>query len=223
MKDAIAAGLISGAIVTLSVIVFRSFWKSVVVPWFEDRVYKDARIEGKWFSLYPGDQPYRQETIVLERRGHAIRGTMICTNGADEGDSYSLSGSFRNLLLPLIYESSDRSRIDRGTITLRSTDDGRGFSGRLAAYGSQDDEVFSARVVWFRSKDRLDRTVKRMLAKRDEIERAAEKETADVKEMSGIVARLSKSHQQSEKVVSELSTHDEQLAGDNTTETEKDS
>jgi hypothetical protein len=75
------------------------FLERILVPWFEERVYKDAQIEGKWFSLYPTTEEHRQETISLTRHGHAVTGTMICTAGFDEGEQYQLSGSFRNLIL----------------------------------------------------------------------------------------------------------------------------
>jgi len=52
MNENIIAGLISGAVVTLFIIIFRSIWIKIIEPWFEDRVYKDAQIEGKWFTLY---------------------------------------------------------------------------------------------------------------------------------------------------------------------------
>ena len=46
MTENIITGLVSGLVVILFVLVFRSFWNAVIVPWFEDRVYKDVKIEG---------------------------------------------------------------------------------------------------------------------------------------------------------------------------------
>lgn len=156
MKENMIAGLFSGLLVTLLVVVFRSFWENILVPWFEDRVYKDIRIEGTWFSLYPeANDPKRQEIITLSRQGHTVTGTMTCTNGKDEGESYCLSGSFRNLILPLIYETADRSKTDRGSITLMAIHNGQRLHGKIAAYINERNAITDADVIWFRSKTDL--------------------------------------------------------------------
>ena len=63
MEANIISGLISGLVVSIFVLVFRQFWNSVIVPWFEERVYKDVHIEGKWFGLFPEDRYYKQFVI----------------------------------------------------------------------------------------------------------------------------------------------------------------
>ena len=45
MTDNIIIGLVSGLAVTLFALVFRNFWNAIIVPWFEERVYKDVKIE----------------------------------------------------------------------------------------------------------------------------------------------------------------------------------
>ena len=45
MLGNLIAGVVSGLFVTVSVFVFRIIWTSKMVPWFEERVYKDAKKE----------------------------------------------------------------------------------------------------------------------------------------------------------------------------------
>lgn len=104
MQENIVAGLVSGLVVTLFVVTFKRFWDVVIVPWFEERVYKDVKIEGKWYGLYPTTKDLSQDIIVLKRRGHFIEGKLTCTLGHDEGREFSLQGSFRNMILPLTYK-----------------------------------------------------------------------------------------------------------------------
>lgn len=146
-------GITSGLIVTLFVLVFRSFWNSVVTPWFENRVYKDARIEGKWYGIL-ADAPYfKQELITLTRSGHEISGKMICISGPDEGEEYILSGSFRNMILPLTYESSNAKKTDRGSLTLMCIRNGNRLTGKIASYSTGTDSVQAHSILWFRDKE----------------------------------------------------------------------
>ncbi len=134
MQENIISGLVSGLTVTFLVLVFRQFWHTAIIPWFEERVYKDVQIEGKWFGLYPLSRDLRQDVIVLKRHGHTITGIITCTKGGDEGDEYSVCGSFRNLLLPLTYESTDKTKTDRGSITLKCVRDGERLKGEISFY-----------------------------------------------------------------------------------------
>ena len=170
MSENIIAGLISGVLATLLVFVFRTVWTALVIPWFEERIYKDVRIEGKWYSLYPTTSDSRQEVISLERHGHAITGIIICTVGSDTGEKYHVAGSFRNMLLPLTYESADSSKTDRGTITLKSVHNGERLAGKLAFYNTIEDSIETTNIVWFRSKIALDSFISAREKNKEKIE-----------------------------------------------------
>jgi hypothetical protein len=172
------AGVIAGLVVALFVLVMRAIWQRLVIPWFEDRVYKDARIEGPWFSLYPLDVYRRQETISLSRHGHYINGTISCTNGPDAGEQYEISGSFRNMILPLIYETSDPSKTDRGTITLKLEQNARQFTGVAAAYHTHEDSIQPLVVQWFRSKKAVEDFISKLDAQKQELEQLRKQQKA---------------------------------------------
>ncbi|EJK2117039.1 hypothetical protein [Vibrio navarrensis] len=171
MFQNLVVGLVSGLVVSFIVLVVGRAWRAIVEPWFEERVYKDLHIEGKWYSLYVDTDDYRQEAINLKRHGHSISGHMICKTGADDGEEYSLCGSFRNLLLPLTYEASDKKKSDRGTITLMSTHNGERFVGEVAMYETKTDSICTGHVIWFRNKKDLEETVSYIKQHREQLQK----------------------------------------------------
>jgi hypothetical protein len=192
MYENIVTGLVSGLVVSFTVLVIGKFWRGVVEPWFEERVYKDLHLEGKWFSLYVETGDYRQEIINLKRHGHAIIGLMTCRNGADEGEEYSLCGSFRNLLLPMTYESTDKNKSDRGTITLKSSHNGQRLIGEIAMYETRSGAIDTAQVIWFRNKDELKKTVEYIKEHREKLQELRERELEVREELSEFMAEFAK-------------------------------
>jgi hypothetical protein len=171
VQESIISGLISGVTVAFLILLIRGFWNAVIVPWFEERVYKDVKIEGKWFGLYPTTTDLRQDVITLHRHGHAVTGKMICTKGGDEGEEYCITGSFRNMLLPLTYETTDNQKTDRGSITLICVRNGERLKGKIAFYHTLEDSIATGNILWFRSKDDLNRTVTQIESRKEEIEK----------------------------------------------------
>jgi len=169
MNENIIAGLISGLFVSIFVLAFRQFWNSVIVPWFEERVYKDVHIEGKWFGLLPDTTDYKQFVIALQRHGHLITGKMICITGVDEGEEYRIDGSFRNLILPLNYECCDKNKTDRGSITLKSMHNGERLVGKIAFYDTNKDGIGTSNITWFRDKNDLNKTIETIKLHEDKI------------------------------------------------------
>ncbi len=171
MLDNLTSGLISGLIVTFLVVVIRAFWIHIIIPWFEERVYKDVQIEGKWFSCYPTD-PSRLEVVSLKRHGHTVNGTIICTSGSDSGENYNVQGSFRNLILPLTYEADDRTKTDRGAITLRLVQNSQRLAGKIAFYDTPADSINSVEVIWFKEQAQRDDYIERLEKKHEERDQA---------------------------------------------------
>ncbi len=172
----LVSGVIAGLVATGCVVVFRAFWENILVPWFEERVYKDAKIEGTWYSVWPTDTHERQEVISLARRGHAVTGEVVCTHGPDEAERYDVAGSFRNLILALIYETGDRSKTDRGTITLKLFGNARRLAGKVAAYDTNRDLVEAGDVLWFRSKSDVSAFLERRAQRKDQLQEFAKRE-----------------------------------------------
>ena len=146
-------GISAGVAVAVLVYFFQKVWKRILEPWFEERVYRDAKVEGKWegrlVELCEPTGDYL-ELISLERRAHRITGTITCTGGADIAEEYALEGTFRNLLLSGTYWQKSRRSLDRGSFTLKLTENGERLEGHCAYYNTPNDCVQCSEYSWTR-------------------------------------------------------------------------
>ena len=148
--SAICLGIVSGLVSTLIIVFFRLVWMKIIFPWFENTLYHDTKIEGKWhakacFLQYTEDKgddgkPHYKVSkpveyvVELFRTGHNVTGTMMATTGADNGITYFLKGSFRNLILNATFERKDRTAIDRGAMALMLVKNGEAWQGYRTDY-----------------------------------------------------------------------------------------
>lgn len=156
----VIVSVISGVGVSFILFILNRFWKNTISPWIENKVYKDLRIEGKWFGFYPGTIDYREDVINLKRNGHHIIGKLTCINGYEKGEEYIIKGSFKNLILSLTYETLDKKKTDRGTLTLMSKNNGDRLKGKIALYDNDEDIINVGNIIWFRNEKDLEKMVK---------------------------------------------------------------
>ena len=89
------------------------------------------------------DNTKDEYTLQLRRQGHRVDGILTCVSGPDEGSAYELTGSFKNLILTATYVSQDRRALDRGTWTIKLTENGMAFEGCGAYYSPEHDFIES--------------------------------------------------------------------------------
>ena len=147
--DELVIGIVSGLVTSLMIFVFHSAYRSMIKPWIDDRVYKDAKIEGRWCITYP-EMPEVEEQATLKRTAHKVVGQINCSKGPDAGKIYNIEGSFRNLLLTLTYTSADATALDRGAFVLQLNGNGALFLGRSAYYYNGDHSIVDAVCKWDR-------------------------------------------------------------------------
>jgi hypothetical protein len=152
----ISIGVIAGLLATLLTVGFRRVWISILVPWFEELVYKDAKIEGTWYGLSPDMDTERYDVISLKRNGHHVEARMTCSSSTDSGKAYCIIGSFRNLILSATYETEDFRGLDRGAMSLMLTENGNKLVGHLAYYSDPGHAINDATVIWYRDKKEFD-------------------------------------------------------------------
>lgn len=149
----VIAGIMSGIVVTALVAAFCTFWKRIAEPYYEELIYHDARIEGRWEIRYPDATTECHETVDLKRKGHAVTGTIAVTAGKDLGKSYSFCGTFKNLNLTGEYSATNRATLDRGTFALRLTNNGSTFTGCSVFYNDDRNEMDSSACHWKKQKE----------------------------------------------------------------------
>jgi hypothetical protein len=50
LSYSLIVGVVSGVVTTILVFSFRIVWKKIIMPWYEERLYQGAKIEGVWSS-----------------------------------------------------------------------------------------------------------------------------------------------------------------------------
>lgn len=165
--DSILIGTIGGIIATVIIYIFKAIYVKIIEPWFENRVYKDSTIEGKWKAFYSINEfqdniadinnddsnpnsggNSKNETIVnLKRAGHKVFGEII--NG-DDGSIYEFSGSFRNRILTCTYRTQNKSSIDCGSLSLHLEGNGTILKGYTSYYEANEnyDGILSSVLTW---------------------------------------------------------------------------
>jgi hypothetical protein len=61
----------------LIVFVVLKYWASVVVPWYEQRVYKDMPIGGKWSAQGNELEAPFVEDVIVRQKAHRVSGDII--------------------------------------------------------------------------------------------------------------------------------------------------
>ncbi|HEV2611057.1 MAG TPA: hypothetical protein VGU61_12380 [Noviherbaspirillum sp.] len=144
----LAQGVIAGLVTGILIWLFRAVWLKILSPFIEDLLYRGVRIEGLWIAELVGAESTHKEEIVIKQWGNRVAGTLKCIEGQDQNSSYSFSGTFKNLILTAMYESTDKFSTDRGTFTVRLEDNGSYFKGHTVYLGATDGELSDAAYVW---------------------------------------------------------------------------
>ena len=145
----LSVGVIGGLVATFLALAITKLWKSIIEPWYEERVYKDAHIEGRWYSVesYSGPVNESEEFVwEIQRIGHKVLGSAVCIQGRESGKSFQIEGLFRNLILTAAYSSTDTSALDRGALTLMLVDNGRCLRGCIAYYDEKEHIIASGTI-----------------------------------------------------------------------------
>lgn len=148
----IIIGIITGLCATAIWLILLKIWDKIILPWYENVLYKDIEIAGKWGASCDMHYTYEEEDdesgeiedinvistnkyiVTIKRAGHDVNGELIGFEGGDKGKAYKFNGVFRNLLLTANYEPESASSLDRGTISLMLINNGDLFKGVMAIY-----------------------------------------------------------------------------------------
>tara|TARA_R110002110_G_scaffold95455_1_gene246500 strand:- start:52336 stop:52788 length:453 start_codon:yes stop_codon:yes gene_type:complete len=146
--ESIVIGIIAGLTTTFIVVVLQKLWTSAIEPWYEERVYKDAKIEGVWEGTY--EEIDLKEIVTLKRKAHSISGTIAIIEGPNQGQTFELTGTFKNLILTATYSAEDRESLDRGSYTLMLRQNGKAMEGHSSFYEDDKNEIVTGPCTWRR-------------------------------------------------------------------------
>lgn len=139
----------SGLITALIVFICLRYWNAVIVPWYENRIYKDIKIDGEWKALGDEQSEVFEEKVKVKQNAHRVYGDIIYKS-TSELIEYQFEGEFRNLILTARYWVKGENNLDRGTFTLMTKNNGRTLKGPYAWYSANNNDVESGTYEWDR-------------------------------------------------------------------------
>ena len=145
----LGSGIVSGVLATFLVLICLSIWNKIIVPWYEDKVYKDIRIDGKWLIEEEEYGIKYASMTIIKQTAHRVYGEITYI---DEPDLplFMFYGEFRNLILTATHCAKTKTNLDRGTFTLMVKEDGRVMEGFYAWYPAGGTEIIQGPYKWIR-------------------------------------------------------------------------
>ncbi len=168
MYENITIGIVAGLLTAFITIVLRGLWFKILIPWFEELLYKDIKIEGVWVGIYV-DQYHLLEIgdiepsvndckkilinkaedgyipsevrLNINRNGYKITGSFLGISGSEKGTIAEIKAEFKNLILSGTYETNETSIIDRGSFTLIAIQNGTVLKGFFSAYENNSHSI----------------------------------------------------------------------------------
>lgn len=108
---------------------------------------EDELIDRRFFiKISSGVEPI-EIRAEFTRIGHSITGKLIEIGGASQIHTYTVKGSFKNLILTAEYENDDRTNIDRGSLSLMLRENGFKLEGFFASYADFDHHMASFKCL----------------------------------------------------------------------------
>jgi hypothetical protein len=107
----------------------------------------DSEVVGRKFFIAVSKFSPIEVRAQFERVGHEIKGEIVEIGGASDIHTYSVRGSFKNLILTGEYENNHSGHIDRGSLSLMLVKNGREFRGFFSSYADSDHKIVPFRCV----------------------------------------------------------------------------
>jgi hypothetical protein len=94
----ILIGTTAGLLTAMLVGGVKQYIVKVVLPWYENLIYKDVKIEGRWHAEAVINNRDVERVWVITRQGHDVTATITSTAGFDKGQTFQMKGTFKNLV-----------------------------------------------------------------------------------------------------------------------------
>ncbi|WP_422380609.1 hypothetical protein [Marinicellulosiphila megalodicopiae] len=107
----------------------------------------DSEVVGRRFFIAVSKFSPIEVRAQFERVGHEIKGEIVEIGGASDIHTYSVRGSFKNLILTGEYENNHSGHIDRGSLSLMLVKNGREFRGFFSSYADSEHKIVPFRCV----------------------------------------------------------------------------
>lgn len=152
----LVVGVISGLVAAGVVFGATRWWNSILIPWFEARVYHGLDVSGTWElrdQLDPEGEPEfnDRETIVLQQRAHRLSGklTMVDRNTHNIRQRF-VSGEVRDRMVCVTMSGDGRRELSYHSLLAEVETDGNTLAGEAVYYNLTDKTIKADRVIYIR-------------------------------------------------------------------------
>ncbi|MGY0613424.1 hypothetical protein [Luteimonas sp. A501] len=112
-------GIVSSLIATALFISGSELLRRVALPWYADKIYRGARIDGRWEAFEFDGQPIEAPMqLDLMQRGDTVSGTYSHKNNSGTTDIYEISGRIRDGYFLATFTPQSNRHIDGGTMLM---------------------------------------------------------------------------------------------------------
>jgi hypothetical protein len=150
--ETVILGIVSSLIATLIFLYLSWLVKNILLPWFEDKIYRGVRINGDWVAeTWAGQIPSKFNIkMLIEQKADIVTGTYSHSDPAkNDTSSYTLTGEIRNAYVTASIWPIAKDYIDAGSFVLRVMSvDGLKMKGMVMYISNSDGNVLSTDVVF---------------------------------------------------------------------------
>jgi len=163
ITGAIVWGVVAGVLTTVLLLLFSQLFQKVVLPWYQNLVYKGIDLRDKWVAqkIFEAGITYHY-TLILKQSAHSLTGSMTITKmnsqagppGGHMGDyvqGFEVNGVTWEGFVTLNMTSNDRRSLSFATSLLQVRNRGNSLVGHMAYRSSVVDKVDSEDITWTRS------------------------------------------------------------------------
>lgn len=150
-------GIVSGVVTAGLLWLTTVFWRNVLEPWFEARVYRGLDVAGIWelentaneFGKKPFDD---DEAIEMRQSAHRLSGrlTFHAAGEPSKTRSHQVSGMIRDRLVCFTSQSSDRQSVGYTSVLAEVATDGKTMRGHVIYYDLDTSQIESSAVTYTR-------------------------------------------------------------------------
>ena len=146
MTNEIIVSLIT-SVITWTIL---TFGKNVLIPFYENIIYKGVNLSGTWTKTSKRHQGETDETtytehIILEQKASTIKGTYtvvsLFLDNTQVVSSYNIKGDIKDGHLILTADIADKKQIGYGTFVLKIIAGGQQMSGVVTLLNRKGDNI----------------------------------------------------------------------------------
>jgi|GEM_PF-5312655 len=150
-RSEVLQGILSGIFTTGLLWLVNDVYLKIVLPWYKETTYTGAEISDTWESIVTYKNDEKNKLIYQLERSHTkVKGIAKCLEGNEINREWYLNGYFENSILTLTYHCLDKTKIDKGSITLMLINNGSTLEGHINYYSDKDHTIKSVAVEFTR-------------------------------------------------------------------------